>query len=553
MTLQDTIRSAFDGPLALDDEDLRRRVARRRSRRRAAVGSAAGLLLVAGLVGAWAVLRHDEPSSVVAGPADVSATVPITEDALAGGRWVQVAPAATAPAWVEFDDAGRAIVGNACHTTDGVLTTLDDRLRLEVATVEPTQFCDAPSLTGYPQLFADGRLVVGDTELRRIETLGRPASRDDLLGAWQTPDGEIDVTFDERIRVGPCSFAFVFEGGRMRSFNPACDFIVGPSYVVSETVLRGWPRIDGDDLWFTTPDGTAHLVRVDTAPPAVDLTAGPWAPEDVTGLVDLPRLVFGPDGSFEALGPCSTYRGTWESSGSGPVVEITDSLVAYCQDVQGGDRFVVGARGELDLDGEVLNVAGHRFRQLGPDLAVSSEDALYGPWETEDGRSVVFAEDTLTIDGTCATVGWELGTGVLRYHGVSTCRIAVDPVSNERLGLASSVMVRLDGDQLFLLRDDGQIAVYHPEASVEGAESLLYRAISHELLLDPRWENAGDGDLDLVGFLWHGELVHVDAAPIGQLPDGEGHLATCGAFEIRIDGPEAAADALFGALDCASD
>lgn len=279
MSLDTLLREA--APEAhFEPEDVERRVRRTRTNRRRMLGGGALVVLVVAGLGAWALVRHDEPSSVVAGPPPTSATVPFTEDALEGTRWVQVSPTATAPAWVAFDAAGQARISDGCRTIDGAWTVAGGGLRLVALTDSSEQLPqpvdpDAPplcpveptSLARDPALHTDGRLVLGDVELRRLDTLGRPGTREDLLGEWQTPDGEIAVRFDTTVQVDGCEFAFVFdeERGRMDSYNPACDWFGGPIISVSQAVLRGRPIVDGDDLWMVTPGEIAHLVPADGA------------------------------------------------------------------------------------------------------------------------------------------------------------------------------------------------------------------------------------------------------------------------------------------------
>jgi hypothetical protein len=571
MTLETLLREAAP-EATFDPEDVQHRVRRSRARRRGLLGGLALVLLLAGGLAALALLRQDEPSSVVTGPPDDSASVSFTSGALEGTRWVQVAPDSTAPAWVEFDVADQARVGDGCRVVDGTWIVAGGRLRLVVPNdstdelpqprdpdapplcpVEPTQ------LTRDPALHADGRLVLGGLELRRVDTLGEPGARDDLLGQWQTPDGELDVGFDTTIHVNSCEFAFVFddERGRMDSYNPACDFI-GPAATVSHAVLRGRPIVDDDELWMVSPDAVARLVRTGRAPsPTVVLSDGPWVPEDPADFVDLPRIVFTTGGSFRAFGSCASWTGTWEAVDGRPVVDVTSSTVGFCtQEDEAGDVYVAGLAGggPVDIDGDVMNVGPYRFRQLGGEAAVTVPENLVGRWTAADGHVVQFSEDTLSVDDTCATVGWDLSASTLRYRPVSTCRIGVDPRSSEWLGLDSSVVVRLVGDDLYLIREADQVAVYHRAPSEEGGEQLLYEAIS-ALRVDPRWEAAPEGGFDLVGFGWGDDLVDVGAFPVGAdivvTPDL--HLATCSGYHVLIDGPPDAANALFDVLGCEAD
>jgi hypothetical protein len=551
-----------------DAGDVERRVRRTQVRRRRLLGGGALLGLVVAGLGAWALLRHDEPSSVTAGPPDtITVTVPFTEEALVGTRWVQVAPVSTAPAWIEFD-AGQARVGDSCRTTDGAWDVEEGRLRLELVTVDAGELPqpadpDAPplcpvdprQLTQDPILRADGRLVLGGIELRRLDDLGRPGTREDLVGDWQTPDGEVEVSFDTTVRISACEFAFVFddERGRMDSYNPACDF-APPASTISEAVLDGRPIVDGDDLWMITPNDIAHLVRTGQVAPAVDLSAGPWVPEDTTGFADAPRIELTSGGSFRAVGSCSFWSGPWELVDGRPVVDVRSHGAGWCApEEEDGDALVAGAAvdGPLVLDGDRLMAGAVPFRQLGYDLAVSTEDELVGRWTNDDGGMVEFAEDTLTIDGTCATFGWERWRGGIRYRPIDTCLIGIDPRSAERLGLGSRPDLRLDGDDLYFLHDSGAIAVYHRQPGPDGGERMLYTAFG-EMRVDPRWEVSEDGEWNQLGFEWDGALVRVDAVPedVDVAAPRNARTANCGDYTVIVDGPDDAADILFDVLDC---
>ncbi len=181
-------------------------------------------------------------------------------------------------------------------------------LRSSRATVCPFVTTDSGPLT----LSTDGSLIAGDLELRRLDALGRSATRDDLLGAWHTPDNNLDIAFDDTIHFGPCQFAFVFRDGRILSSNPSCDLVSGPTSDILGTVLHGRPTVSGDDLWLETPQLTVHLVRGRSGiDEDVDLTDGVWVPEDLADFVDLPEHRVHRGGSFRVFGSCSTWSGTW--------------------------------------------------------------------------------------------------------------------------------------------------------------------------------------------------------------------------------------------------
>ncbi len=114
--------------------------------------------------------------------------------------------------------------------------------------------------------------------------------------------------------------------------------------------------------------------------------------------------------------------------------------------------------------------------------------------------------------------------------------------------------MRLIGDDLYLIREANQVAVYHRAPSPEGGEQLLYQAIGR-LLVDPRERADDPDDVDgqhLLGFEWGDEDVDAVALPVDEAPEpsDDEHSDTCNGYRVIVDGSQGAADVLFGVLDC---
>jgi hypothetical protein len=232
-----------------------------------------------------------------------------------------------------------------------------------------------------------------------------------------------------------------------------------------------------------------------------------------------------------------------------------------------GDVFAAGGVVPLRLDGDALYVGdGVPFvlRRIpddappadpGPPPLHGVEDVaeLLGTWRG-DGQELTIAPTVLEVDG--CTYAWTLENRVLQTASdVDLCNLSRNELAVALLGGA---FARTDGERLVLADANQVIELQRMEDQHAGrslAERLLLSAYE-ELGVDTCCQEPPEGrDWGLIGFVWEGQPVGVVAAPPDEAPAPRAstHTASCGGYRVLVDGATAAAEALFGVLDCVGD